>query len=194
LIVTVDSLASQVLRTIDDEIMSTRPENPMTITTASPARPQSGPPQTASAEIPEVPLTTEGYSVLHQMMRFRWTAWRALPEDTRTEIAREATAVLCEMEQRSEGQSALFSLIGHKGDLMLVHFRNSFADLNQAELKLAGLRLSDYLEPTSSYLSIIELGLYDSTLKIYKELTAQGHSAAFRPVEGGDRMQAQPAS
>ncbi len=57
---------------------------------------------------------------------------------------------------------------------MLVHFRNSFAELNQAELKLAGLRLSDYLEPTSSYLSIIELGLYDSTLKIYKELADQG--------------------
>ena len=57
---------------------------------------------------------------------------------------------------------------------MLVHFRKSFADLNQAELKLANLRLSDYLEPTTSYLSIIELGLYDSTLKIYKELMDQG--------------------
>ena len=72
--------------------------------------------------------------------------------------------------ERSAGHSALFSLIGHKGDLMLIHFRKSFADLNQAELQLANLRLSDYLEPTSSYLSIIELGLYDSTLKIYKEL------------------------
>ena len=131
-------------------------------------------PQTESAEIPEVPLTTEGYSVLHQMMRFRWTAWRALPEGTRSAITQEAASALGEMEQRSGGQSALFSLIGHKGDLMLVHFRNSFADLNQAELNLAGLRLSDYFEPTSSYLSIIELGLYDSTLKIYKELTAQG--------------------
>ncbi len=57
---------------------------------------------------------------------------------------------------------------------MLIHFRESFADLNQAELQLANLRLSDYLEPTTSYLSIIELGLYDSTLKIYKELTDQG--------------------
>ena len=131
-------------------------------------------PQTQSAEIPEVPLTTEGYSVLHQMMRFRRTAWRALPEGTRSAITQEAASALGEMEQRSGGQSALFSLIGHKGDLMLVHFRNSFADLNQAELNLAGLRLSEYFEPTSSYLSIIELGLYDSTLKIYKELTAQG--------------------
>ena len=131
-------------------------------------------PQTAPAEIPEVPLTTEGYSVLHQMMRFRWTAWRALPEETRSSIAHEAASILGEMEQGSAGQSALFSLIGHKGDLMLVHFRKSFADLNQAELKLAGLRLSEYFEPTSSYLSIIELGLYDSTLKIYKELAALG--------------------
>jgi peroxiredoxin len=154
--------------------MSTHPENPMTATTTTPVRPHS-----ASAEIPEVPLTTEGYSVLHQMMRFRRTAWRALPDATRSAIAQEAEAVLSEMEKKPAGavpagQSALFSLIGHKGDLMFVHFRNSFADLNQAELKLANLQLSDYLEPTTSYLSIIELGLYDSTLKIYKELTDQG--------------------
>jgi chlorite dismutase len=151
--------------------MSTNRENPMTTTTTTTPHIR---PQTESAEIPEVPLTTEGYSVLHQMMRFRWTAWRAQPEGTRSAITQEAAAALGEMEQRSGGQSALFSLIGHKGDLMLVHFRNSFADLNQAELNLAGLRLSEYFEPTSSYLSIIELGLYDSTLKIYKELIAQG--------------------
>jgi len=149
--------------------MDTDRENPMT-TTHSVTRPQID----SAAEIPAVPLTTEGYSVLHQMMRFRWTAWRALGEEERSAIASEAAAVLAEMEKNSGGQTALFSLIGHKGDLMTVHFRKSFADLNQAELKLAGLRLSEYFEPTSSYLSIIELGLYDSTLKIYKELTDQG--------------------
>src|SRR5258708_14999362 len=153
---------------MDAAIMSTHPERPITMTAPAVS------PQAPSTEIPAVPLTTEGYSVLHQMMRLRWTAWRALPDSTRSEIAQEAAAVLGEMEKNSAGQSALFSLIGHKGDLMLVHFRKSFADLNQAELKLAGLRLSDYLESTSSYLSIIELGLYDSTLKIYKELIDQG--------------------
>jgi chlorite dismutase len=136
--------------------------------TTHPTRPK------VAAETPAVPLTTEGYSVLHQMMRFRRGAWRALPEAERAAIAQEASSVLAAMEQNSAGQSALFSLIGHKGDLMLVHFRESFAELNQAELQLANLRLSDYLEPTTSYLSIIELGLYDSTLKIYKELTDQG--------------------
>jgi peroxiredoxin len=130
-------------------------------------------PQVA-AEVPAVPLTTEGYSVLHQMMRIRWSAWRALPEAEKSAIAKEASEALAGMEKHAPGQSALYSLIGHKGDLMLIHFRNSFADLNQAELQIANLRLSDYLEPTTSYLSIIELGLYDSTLKIYKELTDQG--------------------
>jgi hydrogen peroxide-dependent heme synthase len=127
-----------------------------------------------AAEIPAVPLTTEGYSVLHQMMRFRRSAWRALPQAEKEEVAKEAEAVLAAMEENSGGQSALFSLLGHKGDLMLVHFRESFANLNQVELKLANLRLSDYLEMVSSYLSVIELGLYDSTLKIYQELTDQG--------------------
>jgi chlorite dismutase len=127
-----------------------------------------------AAAIPEVPLTTEGYSVLHQMMRFRRAAWRALPEGERSAIAREAASLLESMEKSSSGQSALYSLLGHKGDLMLIHFRESFADLNQAELRLANLRLSDYFEPTSSYLSIIELGLYESTIKTYKGLTERG--------------------
>jgi peroxiredoxin len=127
-----------------------------------------------AAELPAVPLTTEGYSVLHQMLRLRWAEWRALPAAEKTAIAQEATDMLYAMEKHSPGQSALYSLIGHKGDFMLIHFRSTFADLNQAELRLANVRLSDYLEPTTSYLSIIELGLYESTMKIYKELTDQG--------------------
>jgi chlorite dismutase len=108
------------------------------------------------------------------MLRLRWPVWRALSASEKKSIVQEASEGLAAMEKHSPGQSALYSLIGHKGDLMLIHFRNSFADLNQAELKLANFRLSDYLEQTSSYLSIIELGLYESTMKIYKELMEQG--------------------
>ena len=138
------------------------------MTTTTHPRPQ------AATETPAVPLTTEGYSVLHQMFRLRRSAWRALPAAEKSAIAQEASQALAALEKNQAGQSALYSLIGHKGDLMLIHFRNSFADLNQAELALANLRLSDYLESTTSYLSIIELGLYDSTVKIYKELADQG--------------------
>jgi peroxiredoxin len=131
-------------------------------------------PETASADIPAVPLTIEGYSVLHQMARVRWSAWQALSPSDRQQIVSDAVPVLEQMEQNSTGQSALYSLLGHKGDLLLVHFRESFDALNQAELDLSSLKLSEFLEPTSSYLSIIELGLYESSLKTYKALTERG--------------------
>jgi chlorite dismutase len=125
--------------------------------------------------LPPVPLTVEGASVLHQMMRFRRQAWRALTPEARTGIMAEAAPVLEAMEKPGEGcQSAVFSLIGHKGDLLFIHFRRSFEELNQAELQLARLRLSDYLEPTTSYLSIVELGLYESTSKVYADLASRG--------------------
>jgi chlorite dismutase len=131
-------------------------------------------PEAAAAQTPAVPLTIEGYSVLHQMMRFRWAEWRKLPQAQKKQIVDEAANLLVKMERNSNGQSALYSLLGHKGDLMLVHFRESFDDLNQVELQLAQLQLSDYLEPTSSYLSIIELGLYESSLRTYQALSERG--------------------
>ena len=127
-----------------------------------------------STEIPAVPLTIEGYSVLHQMMHFKWSAWRQLRSGHKTEIVHEAAGLLNSMEQNSNGQSALYSLLGHKGDLMFVHFRSTFDALNAAEMRIANLRLSDYLEPATSYLSVIELGLYESSLKTYRELTEKG--------------------
>jgi hydrogen peroxide-dependent heme synthase len=138
-----------------------------------------------SVRLPDVPLTIEGFATLHQMFRFRWTQWRSMPESDRRTIAAEATQLLSEMEARPHGQSALFSLLGHKGDLMLVHFRDTFDQLNQAELSLARLRLQDFLEPTTSYLSMIELGLYESSLKTYKSLASTGvepHSDAWKEI------------
>ena len=138
----------------------------------------------ADTALPAVPLTVEGASVLHQMMRFRWPAWRALSPEVRAGVLREAAGVLTAMERPSEhSHTAVFSLLGHKGDLLFLHFRRSFEDLNRAQLELARLRLNDYLEPVASYLSVIELGLYESTSKVYGGLAAKGvepHSGEWK--------------
>ena len=129
----------------------------------------------ADIALPPVPLTIEGASVLHQMMRFKRSAWRALSDDARAGIVKEATRVLSAMEKPAEGrQSAIFSMLGHKSDLMFVHFRRSFEELNQAQVSVARLELSEYLEPMHSYLSVVELGLYESTSKTYAALAAKG--------------------
>jgi chlorite dismutase len=129
----------------------------------------------AETVLPAVPLTVEGASVLHQIMRFRRAAWRSASPTERAEALEEATETLAAMEQPGEGRhSAVYSLLGHKGDLLFLHLRRSFEELGQAQRELARLRLGDYLEPASSYLSMVELGLYESTAKVYGALAARG--------------------
>ena len=66
---------------------------------------------TATA-MPPVPLSVEGASVLHQMMRFRRTEWQALSADARAAILAEAIPALAALEHPAEGrQSALFDLV-----------------------------------------------------------------------------------
>ncbi|HYX67593.1 MAG TPA: hydrogen peroxide-dependent heme synthase [Terriglobales bacterium] len=126
----------------------------------------------AHAGLPALPLTLEGSSVLHQMMRVRWAAWKKLSPAQKKKIVAEAVKTLAPMEQ--QGESALYSVLGHKADLIFVHFRSSFEELKAAELRLSGLELWDLLEPAGSYLSVIELGLYDSTVKLYRALSERG--------------------
>ncbi len=149
------------------------------------------PVQAAQRSLPALPLTIEGSSVLHQMLRVRWTQWRKLAAKAKQSIVREAAKALAPMEEA--GESAVYSMLGHKGDLLLVHFRDCFDALNAAELRLQNLRLAEYLEPASSYLSVVELGLYESTVKLYKSLTERGvapHSAEWNK-EAEELMQRQ---
>jgi peroxiredoxin len=123
----------------------------------------------AEITLPAAPLTLEGAAVLHQLFRVRWPEWKALGRDARADIAAEAGQALGAMEN-----TAAFAVLGHKGDLMLLHFRPSFDALKCAELRLAQLRLADFLEPASSFLSVVELGLYDSSISLYKDLAQKG--------------------
>jgi peroxiredoxin len=89
-------------------------------------------------------------------------------------VLEQAVKVLGGMEEGNKdghpNQSALFSLVGHKGDLMVVHFRDTLEDLHRAELAVAQMEFGDFLEPTHSYLSVVELGLYESSAKTYAQL------------------------
>jgi len=125
----------------------------------------------ASENLPAVPLTLEGASVLHQMFKIRWAAWRALDPASRAWVLEEAVNTLSLLEEQ---RSAAFAMLGHKGDLMLVHFRDGFDELGEVERALAHTRLWDYLEQSSSYLSVVELGLYESSVKVYTQLAERG--------------------
>jgi peroxiredoxin len=133
---------------------------------------QSTPTQTG--DLPATPLTLDGSYLLHQMFRVRWPAWKALGHTQQKHILERAVTLFGELEANKQAATGLFSMLGHKGDLMVVHFRNTLDDLNGAELAIANSELNEYLEPTTSYLSVVELGLYEGSVKLYAELTAKG--------------------
>jgi len=132
---------------------------------------------------PRVPETLEGWSILHQMFRLRWREWRALPAASRAATAREAAEMLAGASSTSEGATAAVSLLGHKADLMLVHFRRSFEDLQAAQLQVARLSLSAHLEASTSYVSIVELGMYEMTAQIHGRLREKGLAAGSEDFE-----------
>lgn len=130
--------------------------------------------ESKSVNMPPVPLTLEGWSVLHQMFRVRWPKWNAAAPVQRRKAVDEAISALKAMENDANGRTGLISLLGHKGDLMLIHFRESFDALNEAELLLAQINLAPFLEQTTSYLSVVELGLYSATGQLYRSLDEKG--------------------
>jgi peroxiredoxin len=118
---------------------------------------------------PFVPETFEGWSLLHLMFRVRWDKVRGLGADALQALAAEATRALTS----EAGPTAYVQMLGHKADLMVICFRRSFEELGQAQMALSRSALYDYLEPTTSYVSIVELGQYDLTAKMHEQLGAK---------------------
>jgi chlorite dismutase len=120
------------------------------------------------------------------MFRFDWPGWRRLDGTARGRMIQEFAGLLTPLENGPgpeaaaapeaphPSQSALFAQLGHKGDLMLIHFRDSIEQLAEIERDLARTEFNGFLQPTHSYLSIVELGLYESSSKTYPALIGEG--------------------
>ena len=130
---------------------------------------------------PRVPETLEGWAVLHQMFRVRWDDWQALPLAERTERATSAAGAIEAMT--GGGATAATTLLGHKGDLMFVHFRRGFEDLQAAQLAVARCAIAPFLEATTSYVSVVELGMYEMTAQIHARLAGSGLTAGTSEFE-----------
>jgi chlorite dismutase len=121
------------------------------------------------------PETTEGWYVLHQILAWDRAALRALTDDRRAALAREAEATLAQMESpQAGGWSAVVPLIGSRADLMLLHFRPTLDDLGVAQRDVARLPLFDLLRPVYSFLSITEAGLYHASAQLAGDAVSRG--------------------
>jgi chlorite dismutase len=123
---------------------------------------------------PKVPETLEGWWLLHQMFRVRWQQWGALQHAERRTRSSEAAGALGSMNRAGESATALSTLLGHKGDLMLIHFRRTPEALQAAQIATARLPVAPCLEPLGSYVSVVELGMYEMTGLIHGRLGERG--------------------
>jgi len=119
---------------------------------------------------PLVPETLEGWSVLHLMYRVRWERIRGAAAEDLTRMAEEATRALAVPDA---GATAFVQMLGHKADLMFVCFRRGFEQLAEAQLALSRTELHDRLEATTSYVSVVELGMYEMTAKLHEQIGAK---------------------
>ncbi|HEX4211349.1 MAG TPA: hydrogen peroxide-dependent heme synthase [Candidatus Binataceae bacterium] len=125
-------------------------------------------------ELPAAPLTLEGSALLHQFFRLRRADWNRLDGRQRSAIIEEASGWIA---ASGDGHTAIFSQLGHKGDLIIVHFRPSFDQLDAAQIEVARLGLSEFLEPSYSYVSVVEIGLYEASVRLYRDLAERGLKA-----------------
>jgi chlorite dismutase len=119
---------------------------------------------------PVVPESLDSWSILHRMFRFDRRRFDALDADRRHTIDTEAQAVFATLARDSDADLGLAQLLGHKADLMVTNYAKSFDALGEMQTTVDKLALMDFLEPLGSYVSILELGLYDATGKIHAAL------------------------
>ncbi|MBI1270851.1 heme-dependent peroxidase [bacterium] len=123
---------------------------------------------------PDVPESLESWWILHRMFDFDRLAWDRLDKSEQQEIAREAHQALDSLKKDENADLSLAQLVGHKGDLMLTHYSKDYDGLAHAQTTFNKTRLMQHLKPAGSYVSILELGLYDATGKIHATLQERG--------------------
>ena len=116
------------------------------------------------------PPTDEGWYVLHDFRRIDWDAWRSTPERDRRRAVEDAVDHLqstAAVEDAEEGASAVYSVIGHKADLLVLHMRPSTADIGALERRFEATDFADVTERATSFVSVTEASGYSERARDY---------------------------
>jgi chlorite dismutase len=153
------------------------------------------------------PETLEGWFALHDVRHLDRAAWRELPAEDKEKALADAIDIVTAFEDVSDavaGRSVTYSLIGHKGDLLLIHLRPEADDLHELERAFDRTTLASFTTRSYSYLSVIEISRHGSPegtveniedspyvqARLYPELPAQNKYVCFYPMsrkrEGSD--------
>jgi peroxiredoxin len=89
----------------------------------------------------------------------------------------EASELLRALHAADDGDLGLAQILGHKGDLLLTHYARTYEGLARVQALFDACEVSELLEPRESYVSVLELGLYEATAKMHAALRERGLKA-----------------
>ncbi|WP_284011115.1 heme-binding protein [Haloarcula pelagica] len=118
------------------------------------------------------PATEEGWYVLHDCRSIDWDAWREAPQRVRDRALSEGIDFLSAyeaVEDSEAGQTAVYTVLGHKADIMILHLRPTMGDLDAAERHFEQTEFAAFTEQEFSYVSVTEASGYTEKSREYFE-------------------------
>lgn len=107
--------------------------------------------------------TMDGWYSLHDLRTIDWASWKNASSDTRHAAIKEFEALLTkweDVEERKEGSHVMYKVAGQKADLIFMFLRPTMEEITDLETEFNKSTLADFLIPTYSHVSVIELSKY----------------------------------
>ncbi len=98
--------------------------------------------------------------MLHDFRHVDWDAWRDAPERTRESAIASGRSYLEERTDLDAGETAIFTVAGHKADLLVVHLRETLDAVERAERQFETTDFARFTDQATSYVSVTEVGGY----------------------------------
>jgi len=132
------------------------------------------------------PQTEEGWYVSHDCRRIDWDAWRDAPERVRERALTEGIDFFSAYEglaDAADGQTAVYTVMGHKADIMVLHLRPTMADLDAAERHFEQTEFAAFTERAFSYVSVTEASGYTEQSREYFDGEADEDSGLAQYIQ-----------
>ena len=107
--------------------------------------------------------TVEGWYCLHDFRTIDWAKWKSATAAIREQALSEFKNLLNKWEKIEEnhnGSHTVYTVVGHKADLLLMFLPPTMKELNEVETEFNKTILADYTKPAYSYVSVIEKSSY----------------------------------
>ena len=159
-------------------------------------------PQAAFMDQRTPPQTEEGWYVLHDCRQIDWDAWRDAPERARDRALAEGIDFLegyesladvaerssagsqTESDSADDGATAVYTVMGHKADIMILHLRPTMADLDAAERHFEQTEFAAFTDRAYSYVSVTEASGYTEKAREYFDGEVDDDSGLAQYIQG----------